>query len=404
MGVLTAQPVGWKTVVAGTTVIQAVLALLIRTQPLLGVPLTKAAGMPSASVGLLSSSASFGSMIFFLWGTAALAEMDSVRQLRAGCLLAAGAILLCLSTTWSVMLVAAFLIGIGYGPSAPAGSDILTRAVPPNRRALVFSIKQAGVPLGGLAAGLLLPFVLLQAGLHAALAAAAGVALASAAMLGRWVGSAPVKVPSNASSPRPRLDIYAPIVMFRLILADRKMSLLTLSGLGLGVAQGVLLSYYPVFLIDKVGLSLAAAGASFALLQGFGIGGRVVMGWVSDTIGSPIIALGGLGFTSAITMVLVANLGPSSPAVFLTVVSALAGVTVVSWNGVFLSALAGLAPEGQVGHVTSAGTFVIFLGYVVSPLAMQAVVTVSGSYSLGFYVAGVVPAITAAFLMMVRKD
>jgi MFS family permease len=403
MGVVGARPAGWIAAVAGTTLVQAVLALLIRTQPLLGAPLTEAAGVPPASVGLLSSAASLGSTIFFLWGTSALAAMDSVRQLRAGCVLAAGAILLCLSSSWSLMLVAAFLIGIGYGPSAPAGSDILTRVAPPSRRALVFSIKQAGVPLGGFVAGLLLPFALLHGGLAAALAVATAIALLSALTLGWWVQPEHAPAPRAAQPLRPRLDVLAPVLMLRMILGSRQLRALTLSGLGLGAAQGVLLSYYPVFLINEIGLSLAAAGAAYALLQGFSIGGRIVMGWASDAIGSSSVALIALGFASAASMALVAALGPDTGAITLALVSALAGVTVVSWNGVFLAALASLAPQGQVGHITSAGTFVIFMGYVVSPLAMSGVVTATGSYSVGFGLAGLVPAATAAVLMLARK-
>jgi MFS family permease len=389
--------------VAAITIVQAVLALMIRTQPLLGVPLTEVAGLPSSSVGLLSSAGSLGSMIFFLWGTHALSGKDSVKQLQAGCVLAAGATLLCLSSSWSLMLVAAFLIGIGYGPSAPAGSDILMRAVPPGRRALGFSIKQAGVTLGGLAAGLLLPFALQLAGLNAALAVAAGIALLSALMLGWWMGPAHDAAPRATQPIRSRLDLTAPVQIFRLILSNRQMRALTLSGMGLAVGQGALLSYYPVFLIDRIGLSLTMAGAMFALLQGLSIGARILIGWVSDAIGSSSVALIALGFASAVSMCLIANLGPDSSVVGLALVSALAGVTVVSWNGVFMAALASLAPEGHVGHITSAGTFVIFFAYVVSPLAMQGVVAATGSYFAGFMLAGLVSAATAAFMMLARK-
>ncbi len=407
MGLLTGQASGpygrWIGIAVGITLIQAVLALLTRTQPLLGVPLTAAAGMSPSAVGQLASATSLGSMLYYLWGTAALENLGAARQLRAGCMLAGLAILLCLSGSWALMLAAGLLIGIGYGPSAPAGSDILMRTVPARRRGLVFSVKQAGVPLGGLIAGLMLPAALLWGGVSSALSASAGLALASAIVLGVWF-----REPNPAPRRKPRAMmtrtmLVRPVAMFRLVNSDKALRTITLSALGLAVAQGVLMSYFPVFLIAHAHLSLATAGALFALLQGFGVVGRIGAGWFSDKIGSPVTTLMGAGLLSAITMILVASLGPDSPMAIVVLVSALAGIAVVSWNGVFLAGIAALAPQGEVGNVTAAGTLLIFVGYVLSPLLLQGVMIVTESYRVGFAVAALAPLLCALYLMKARK-
>lgn len=408
MGVLTRHASGphgrWIGIAVGITLIQAVLALLTRTQPLLGVPLTAAAGMSPSAVGQLASATSLGSMLYYLWGTAALENLGASRQLRTGCMLAGVAILLSLSGSWVMMVAAALLIGIGYGPSAPAGSDILIGIVPRHRRGLVFSVKQAGVPLGGLIAGLMLPAVLLWGGVGAALSAAAGMAFAAAFFLGYWFREAgPVRRLNLRASLTPAM-LARPLAMFRLINSDKAMRTITFSALGLAVAQGVLMSYFPVFLIAHAHISLTAAGALFALLQGFGIVGRIAAGWFSDRIGSPVTTLMGAGLLSSITMVLVACLGPNSPMAGFALVAALAGICVVSWNGVFLAGLAALAPDSEVGNVTSAGTFLVFVGYVLSPLLLQGLVTVTKSYPLGFAVAALAPLFAAVYLMKARKS
>jgi len=82
-----------------------------------------------------------------------------------------------------VALCGALLLGMGYGPVTPASSEMLARTTPPERYALVFSVKQTGVPLGGALAGLLVPTVLSLAGTKGALGqiallCVAGVALA----------------------------------------------------------------------------------------------------------------------------------------------------------------------------------------------------------------------------------
>jgi sugar phosphate permease len=264
-------------------------------------------------------------------------------------------------------------------------------------------VKQAGVPLGGLIAGLMLPAALIWGGIGAALSAAAGMAFAVAIVLGYWFREpSPLRHVNLRAILTPAM-LARPVAMFGLVNSDKAMRTITLAALGLALAQGVLMSYFPVFLIAHAHISLTAAGVLFALLQGFGIVGRIAAGWFSDRIGSPVATLMGAGLLSSVTMALVACLGPGSPMAGFALVAALAGISVVSWNGVFLAGLAALAPEGEVGNVTSAGTLVVFGGYVLSPLLLQGVLTLTRSYPVGFAVAALAPLLSALCLMNARR-
>lgn len=396
----------WRTVVACVTLVQAVLALMSRTLPLFGVPLTAMAGMPPEAVGQFSSATSLGSMIFFLWGPGIFLGTSSMRQLQAGCLVAGLAVLLCLPGQWWLMVLGAFVIGLGYGPGAPAGSDILMRIVPRERRSMIFSIKQAGVPMGGFIAGFLLPAIAVATGAVApAIATAAGLAIISALMLGFWRVSLDPAHPRVPGSARIRLATLAlaPLRSLLLLVATPALRLTTLAGFALGIAQGVVMSYFPTFLNSYVGWSFVAAGAIFGLLQGLGIFGRVAMGWLADRIGSPIRAMVWLCILSGITMMLLATFSPQSPTIWIVFVSALAGVTVISWNGVFLTGLAEAAPEGRVGEITGAGTFILFSGYVVCPLVMQWIFHITGGYAGGLIVAGLAPLLAGLALRRVAS-
>jgi hypothetical protein len=75
------------------------------------------------------------------------------------------------------------LIGLGYGPSPAAGSEVLQRYSPPDRRSLIFSVKQAGVPAGGVLAGLVLPPAILTFGVTGAVACCLIVSLAAMALV-----------------------------------------------------------------------------------------------------------------------------------------------------------------------------------------------------------------------------
>src|SRR3546814_19331100 len=64
-------------------------------------------------------------------------------------------------------------MGLSNGTANPAGSEVLQRYSPPGKRNLIFSIKQAGVPLGGVIAGLAIPAMVISVGWRAALFACA---------------------------------------------------------------------------------------------------------------------------------------------------------------------------------------------------------------------------------------
>ena len=71
----------------------------------------------------------------------------------------------------------------------------------------------------------------------------------------------------------------------------------------------------------------------------------------------------------------------------------------------FLTGLAETAPEGRVGEITAAGTFVLFAGYVLCPLVMQAVFTATDGYATGMIAGGALPILAgAALLMQTRRD
>jgi MFS family permease len=393
----------WLPLVITITLVQAVLALMTRTLPLFGMPLTQAAGMAPEAVGQLSSATSFGSMLFFLWGPTLLARQSSIRQLQTGCVLSAVAMLFCAAGHWQGFLLAAFVIGLGYGPSAPAGSDLLMRVTPKRRRATIFSIKQAGVPLGGLAAGLLLPAIAAHfGGVNAALITAVMFSLTAAVALGFWSGAV-----DDTSPRRPSISVrhmlFAPVAMMQLLFSARQLRLMTAAGFCLGIAQGVIMGFFPVFLSDHAGWSLIASGAAFAVLQTMGVFGRVLMGWLSDRIADPMRALAGLCFASGLTMFLMTTIGPLSSTLWVGAVSALAGISVVSWNGVLLTGLAETAPEGRVGEITAGGTFVIFGGYVLCPLLMQGLVTATGGYATGLTLAGLAPIAAGVALIFAAR-
>jgi MFS family permease len=67
----------------------------------------------------------------------------------------------------AALVTGSLVIGAAYGLLNPAASDILVRHALAGQRSLIFAIKQTGVPLGGIAAGLLGPPLAVAYGWHA---------------------------------------------------------------------------------------------------------------------------------------------------------------------------------------------------------------------------------------------
>src|SRR4051812_9785143 len=135
---------------------QTVASFLNQSLAILAPLLTASAGLAPERIGNLSSLSSLGSVRFLLFGGPVLARFGPVRMLQTGALLSTAGLVMAATGWWPALLLAALMMGIGYGPSPPAGSRILAATAPPGHRTLIFSIKQAGAPAGGAFAGLLL--------------------------------------------------------------------------------------------------------------------------------------------------------------------------------------------------------------------------------------------------------
>ena len=110
-----------------------------------------------------------------LWSGSLVRRFGAVRVSQAALLACAAGMLVLLSGSRWLLLPSALLIGFGYGPITPASSHILMRTTPAHLMSLTFSIKQTGVPLGAMLAGLVLPPMVLAFGWRGG---ALGVALA----------------------------------------------------------------------------------------------------------------------------------------------------------------------------------------------------------------------------------
>jgi MFS family permease len=151
------------------------------------------------------------------------------------------------------------------------------------------------------------------------------------------------------------------------------------------IGQGTWMAFLVTYLVSRLGLTLPQAGFVFAAMQMTGIAGRLLLGWMADRTGSGILTLKLVAITSAATSVGLALTTPEWSFASVTVLAAVGGVTVSSWNGVQIAEVARLAPPGLIADTTAGSTILIFLGYVVGPAAFAALVALTGRFDLAFH-------------------
>lgn len=389
----------WVKALTATLLLQAVSSFLSRSMPVIGPVLTDAADVTPASVGYLAAATALGSLWGFTGAAAALPRLGSVRLMQIGACIGAFGLILASAGSWPFMLLAAFLVGAGYAPAPPAGSDILARHAPKQHMSLVFSVKQAGVPVGGVVAGLMIPAVALIAGWRWALGAATLVALLPVLLLQPWRKE--IDTNRNPAAPigwRPFFSTDVVAAPIRAMKLGPAILPITIAGFGFSMVQGCLLAFLVTFLVEEAEIGLAVAGTVFAAMQVTGTLARIGAGYAADRIGSNRRVLQILAVASAVAIIGVASLKPGQPLAWVMTVGLFAGLASISWNGVYLAEVARAAPNGKIGDATAGSTFFTFIGYVIGPAIFAQIVTASGSYALSFALLALLPGVALAAL------
>ncbi len=381
------RPLPWFAPLAAVLVIQTTATILSRITATLAPPMLAAHGWSADMVGWLSALNTAGSVAFLMAGTPLIYRLGSIRSLQAGMAVGViGALMLTLPFDLAA-LAGSFLMGLCYGPSVSGGGDILQRLSPPQHRNLLFSIKQAGVPLGGVLAGLALPFAAAQLGWQGAILA---IALLPVLTI---LAVQPMRAGLDAGRDTTRRLSAATFLSLGnltrpLAVLGKEPGLVAIgcAGCFMAIGQGAWFAFLVTYAAIELDFSLPLAGALFATMQTVSIGGRLLLGWVSDRLARGLTVLRLCCLTSAATTGVLALSGPQWPVWSLFALAALAGITVSSWNGVQNGEMARLAPPGMIAETMAGGTILIFTGYIVGPPLFGAVALMSGGMSTAFMI------------------
>lgn len=370
--------VAWRdaaAVVGAMTAVQALATFAVLALAAAAPLVAAALGVSPALIGYQIAVIYFGALMTTGFAGPFARRFGAIAVSQIALLCAAAGCLIGMIPGLAFLAIGSMVIGWCYGLTNPAASHLMAQVATPSTRNLIFSLKQTGVPLGGVLAGLAAPLVVLAFGWQALLALAALLAVLLAAMLHplrrRWDAD---RVASFRLTGNPLASIG---FVWRL----RALRFLGLGALFFAAVQLCAMTFAVTLLVEEGGFGDIVAGAVLAVLQVSGVVGRVLWGWVADRVGDGLVLLGGIGIITMLASAGAALVGPGYPLVAAYVVFGLLGLSAAGWNGVMMAETARLAPPGEVARATGGTQFFAFAGVLCGPAGFTLAHGLIGSYA-----------------------
>lgn len=379
-----------------TTFIQVLVSMSALAMPVLATLIGPHLNQSAASVASwLAALVYAGAMVGAITSGPLIQRWGAIRLSQLGLLLCAGGLLLACVGALPVVLLSAFVIGLGYGPITPASSHLLSRSTPANRMALVFSVKQTGVPLGVFLVALVAPGMGVAFGWQVALAVVGVPCLAMA-----W-GAQRLRTRLDVDTVKAaRMSFASVLGPMRMVLTQPLLRQMALCSFLFAMAQLLVTAYTVIYLHETLGYGLVLAGLLLSVAQMGGVVGRIAWGYVADRWLGALTTLSLLAAVMGCCSIAMTVLHAHVPVVALAALLLAFGMASIGWNGVYLAEVARRAPPGQAATATGGTLFFTFLGNVVGPVLFGLSIQHLGGFKAAYLLLAL-PLLVASALLYV---
>jgi MFS family permease len=357
-----------------TVAVQSLATMALYSMPTLAPEVARDLKVNGALVGGFVATAYGVGIVSALLSPGRIRRHGGVRATQAVLLAAAGMLAIAATSAGIVGLAcAAIVLGCGYGAAAPASTHLLVPNTPRSMFNLVMSLRQIGVPLGGVFAALILPPLVPALGWRGSLL----IELVPVFLL-----IASMEVPRRKwdadHDPRVRpwgRTLLQPFILLR----DKRILRLSASCFIYSGLQLCFVAFMTVHLTTMAGFDLIRAGQMLAAYQIAGSVSRPIWGWIADRYLTPMRTLGVLGLGMAVSAELAGQFGAAWPAAEILAVVLFAGCTAGGYTGLAYAEYASLGGARRT-EATGLGTALMFSGGLLIPPLFGASITVLGGY------------------------
>lgn len=336
-------------------------------------------GVPGERVGVFISLVYGMGMVSAVFSVSFIHRYGAVRVSQFILIAGIGLLLsAALGGTLLALGLGAVLLGLGYGATAPTSSHLLMKRTAPKIRNLIFSIRQIGVPLGGVLAGFIVPPLVLAFDWQTAM----GVQIIPALIL---LGLLQVirKEYDSDRDPKRTVSARGLVGPLSLLKTMPEMRALALMGFFYAGVQLCFVAYTSLHLFNKAGFDLVAAGAMLATYQISGVVSRPIWGMIADKWLPARAMLVGMGFTMAAMAVLAGTYSEVWSWTGIFAVSVVAGATASGYTGLAFAEYARIGGNENAAASTALGASAQFFGVMVLPTIFSVMVSLGG-YTLAY--------------------
>nr|WP_042198843.1 MFS transporter [Kibdelosporangium sp. MJ126-NF4]CEL23539.1 Major facilitator family transporter [Kibdelosporangium sp. MJ126-NF4]CTQ89153.1 Major facilitator family transporter [Kibdelosporangium sp. MJ126-NF4] len=374
----TYRPPRYRWVILGVaTFTQAASGFFVQGIGAMGVQLQRDLDLSTGELGLLLSAAQLFPLAGLLVAGKLLDRYDERWVVGAG----AGvvAVSLCAGSAapgYVSLLVVLLVVGAGYSTVQPGGGKSVASWFAVSQRGLAMGIRQAGVPLGGLVAAAVLPFLAATHGLPVTIMFGGLVALLGAVAFvcfsrqppDRW--PPPEKTPTGTISGESRLRMLREPFMVKIILSGVCMVSVH-SGIGV---------FTVLYLHETASLGAGSAALVLVATQAAGAVGRVGLAAWSDRCrsGRYSVVMTCMAAVSVGMAVLMTPWG-QVPAVACLLFVWL-GFFGIGWYGPWITCLVESAPPGRTGSALGTAMAVTQIAIILVPPALGMLKDVTHSF------------------------
>ncbi|CEP35274.1 Major facilitator superfamily, general substrate transporter [Halomonas sp. R57-5] len=285
-----------------------------------------------------------------------------------------------LAESYWAMLLFLVIVGAGYSTAQPGGSKSVAAWFDKSLRGFAMGIRQAGLPLGGALAAIILPTVAITWGWRASFLVGGLIAIFGALVFMLFYrapeGAVPVVRASEGS--------VTNVVLSRLaMIREPAMKQIMASGISLISVQYGILIFTVLYLHSRLQMEVLQAATLLFVAQGAGVAGRILLAAWSDRCRSryfPVMVC----MVAVIVGLLVLVWLPLHSTLMLSGLMAWLGFFGFGWYGPWVAYVAESAPADKTGFVLGLAMAINQLAIVSIPPLLGWLLDISGSFMLGW--------------------
>ncbi|MBE7147602.1 MFS transporter [Bacillus mycoides] len=303
--------------------------------------------LSNMQVGLLISAVNIGPLFCMLFAGRLLDRYNERILIGASSVLLGGALLLVHTARGFIgLLFVLLLIGTFYSVSQPGGSKVILKWFPKEKRGLAMGIRQAGIPIGGAFAGVIIPLLTIKFSLAYTINVIATICIVGGLLF--FIFYKESYVGEQISRENGKLSF---LTQLKKVIGKKELYPIFITGVCMVSLQMVLVGHFIKFLVVEKSITPILAGKVFSITLVGGMIGRIILAAISDTYykgdrRTPLLITVCISFCLILVVVMsiqTMTLGA------LFVLSGMLGFFAIGWFSLFMVEVAESASEESVG-------------------------------------------------------